>query len=1286
MAAAYDAVASAASPGVGSGSSSGAWNHTCSATGERLLLVGVLMRSSPVRQLTDVTYDGEPLIFLGATLVELGAADMRLEVWGMVAPPSGTNEVAITFSATTNWVAVSLSFTGVDQETPILPICCRAETGTNTVHGTFECQRDGSGGVTVGWIGGDASLSSGFSPTDGQTERAEVTCSGDFDLRMAAATETAAVSGDTQQVDWSSTGAVQAAVAFLFVRGAQTETPFVGNKVVHTNWQEHATDRKRFDPAHAFHYCVVEALHYRLRGLNAAGSSVGNQTIKPIVYADSLHNPTLLLAEGYDFVVEAGAAESWVRMPLKKRLLLPPGSYWLGTHSGDTSVASSARYAASGADAIRSGDDEFDDGTDPTFTSILVASNRSSIYADVEIDTGPTATVAHPTSGQAVRGVIALGVEAVSVSGIQTVQFKVDGADHGAPVADPPWTVELDTTGLSDGNHTVAAVATDLFGRTVTAPTVTFAVDNTIWELPDPGTMIALPPRVDVEIDFDNDPAQFQYADYVEGADPWAWYRMSEAAGSTAEDATANNRDGTYAGTTTKGQTGPITGEPADDAVAFGSSGALTRTGEAGWAQGATIVLWFLSKAKQSYAGWLWFFGLGSTYQLALLGSGANSLKLTYNQGKQSLMVANAGESKPGSVPETEWVQVAVRVLPKAEVKISQNAGDFKRTRRSRWSLEGVDEFSSDDRVSTGGSGTEETVDAHMVEVYVNGALASSFPHTSLDLNSIGTSWSFFSNGLTGDELAIYDYPVPAEEMVKQYEARAIPSPPADDWTSVTPYRREVWWKRGAEPDSDGVDPGEAVVVLDNSDRRFEPEHSGSPYYPNVIPRRKVRIVAGENDVTNPEFETATTGWTTGGTNTLTRDSVDVLVGFWSAKVAYSNSATLLDYAYTAPAAGGRTFSIWVRVPSNYDGGGVEIQAANYAGATDYDAARAAYDMTRKGQWQRLSRTVVLDAGDLVGSLRVANTGAAPTVGRTINAWGAQISEGGLQGYMPARTVVFQGYVESWDFEWPSAKRGLVAVHAIDKLAILAQTDFDSRVREQLPGARINRLLSAVAIPDGERAIDTGTEMLAAGTVTTNLLSHANQAARSELGRFFASGNGYATFHDRDHASQTARCAVPQAILGDGNPDTGELPVLAPRPDYDSQRIVGTVKGSRPGGEELSVSDATALRRYWPQTRPVATLLADEDALLRVMRAVLARYKDPRFRIREVSIDPRRHPLLYREVATREIGDRVEYRRRPDPETPASVKTYTTHVTRIENRIQFDERFSWRASYVLDAV
>lgn len=69
-------------------------------------------------------------------------------------------------------------------------------------------------------------------------------------------------------------------------------------------------------------------------------------------------------------------------------------------------------------------------------------------------------------------------------------------------------------------------------------------------------------------------------------------------------------------------------------------------------------------------------------------------------------------------------------------------------------------------------------------------------------------------------------------------------------WTDVTSYVRSIRATRGKQREQDDhFAPGQATVVLDNSDGRFDPNNTSSPYSPNVLPMRRIRILASDPSV-----------------------------------------------------------------------------------------------------------------------------------------------------------------------------------------------------------------------------------------------------------------------------------------------------------------------------------------------------------------------------------------------------------------------------------------------------
>ena len=73
--------------------------------------------------------------------------------------------------------------------------------------------------------------------------------------------------------------------------------------------------------------------------------------------------------------------------------------------------------------------------------------------------TPPTVNLTAPASGSAITGVVDLAATASDANGIAGVQFKVDNTNVGSEDTTSPYSASLDTKTLTNGNHTISAVA-----------------------------------------------------------------------------------------------------------------------------------------------------------------------------------------------------------------------------------------------------------------------------------------------------------------------------------------------------------------------------------------------------------------------------------------------------------------------------------------------------------------------------------------------------------------------------------------------------------------------------------------------------------------------------------------------------------------------------------------------------------------------------------------------------------------------------------------------------------
>jgi hypothetical protein len=101
----------------------------------------------------------------------------------------------------------------------------------------------------------------------------------------------------------------------------------------------------------------------------------------------------------------------------------------------------------------------------------ISALSPKSIATTPASSSGPTVNVTAPASGATVSSSITISANATDTDGIASVQFQVDGANIGSPVTGPgpTFSTSWNPTSVSNGSHTLSAIATDVANLTATA-------------------------------------------------------------------------------------------------------------------------------------------------------------------------------------------------------------------------------------------------------------------------------------------------------------------------------------------------------------------------------------------------------------------------------------------------------------------------------------------------------------------------------------------------------------------------------------------------------------------------------------------------------------------------------------------------------------------------------------------------------------------------------------------------------------------------------------------------
>jgi len=107
-----------------------------------------------------------------------------------------------------------------------------------------------------------------------------------------------------------------------------------------------------------------------------------------------------------------------------------------------------------------------------------VPSNGVAFTVTTPDTTPPVAAITSPVNNATLSGTTTITASATDNVAVASVQFKVDNANSGAAVPTAPYSATLVTTTLTNGNHSLSAVATDTSGNVATSATVTVNVNN----------------------------------------------------------------------------------------------------------------------------------------------------------------------------------------------------------------------------------------------------------------------------------------------------------------------------------------------------------------------------------------------------------------------------------------------------------------------------------------------------------------------------------------------------------------------------------------------------------------------------------------------------------------------------------------------------------------------------------------------------------------------------------------------------------------------------------------
>lgn len=240
-------------------------------------------------------------------------------------------------------------------------------------------------------------------------------------------------------------------------------------------------------------------------------------------------------------------------------------------------------------------------------------------------------------------------------------------------------------------------------------------------------------------------------------------------------------------------------------------------------------------------------------------------------------------------------------------------------------------------------------------------------------------------------------------------------------------------------------------------------------------------------------------------------------------------------------------------------------------------------------------------------------------------------------------TQLFDGVVESFDYEYNLDRQNLVSVRCVDNFWLLANTFMAAfNPSAQLSGARITTVL---ALPEvnytGATSIATGTVNLghaAAYDVPagTNVLTYLQQInGTAEFGRLFIDATGVLTFTNRVGNTLSS----PVAVFSDQGTNYKYRSVAI---QFDARQVINRATVTALDTDTATAQDLASQSEYFVQTRDVSQSLLHEPAEISAAAAYLLT-PQPQPRLTALTVNLAMLTELQRDiVATIDIGDTIE--------------------------------------------
>jgi hypothetical protein len=268
--------------------------------------------------------------------------------------------------------------------------------------------------------------------------------------------------------------------------------------------------------------------------------------------------------------------------------------------------------------------------------------------------------------------------------------------------------------------------------------------------------------------------------------------------------------------------------------------------------------------------------------------------------------------------------------------------------------------------------------------------------------------------------------------------------------------------------------------------------------------------------------------------------------------------------------------------------------------------------------------------------------------------------------YHGSVVALFTGTTDDVIDSWPGAGAdALTEVHATDAFKYLARSrpPVSAAVGAgELPGARINRVLDAVAYA-GARNVEPGDITMAATTLDGTAVDLCDEVRETEQGAFYVDRDGVVRFRARGSLTTDPRQATVQYTFDDRDvlgPCYSDLKLNATDDTVYNRASITRAGGATP--QVASVADSLAW--YGPRTYTRANLpAADDNGALTVAQTIVAQHAYNERRVDAITFYPLNDPDLMAIALGVRMLDRIRVVRHTGVVIDAELQVQAIHHT-----------------------